>query len=303
MSVMEKKMAVTNEWLAKKRADGSARKYDVNPFAEVFCFTPGVYHLYVKSPGMGGDPWMHLIVGPKRALLIDTAYGIGDLKGLVETITEKPYDVVNTHFHGDHSMGNYQFDRVYAHKYDVPALKRQLDPGARANFVPKEDSSFTEADLVPVKDYEIVGVDNHHVFDLGDGHEVELIHIPGHAAGGCVLLDKKNRMLFSGDAVVYTPTFLFGDLPKDEYAEYMTIRSYRDELVKLAARKSEFDGLYPGHSRLGVSPNIVDEMVEVCENIIANPEKFDEEFAAFGRPSRIRAIGDASIAYSEARIG
>ena len=40
-----------------------------------------------------------LFVGTERALLLDTGIGIGDLKGLVEGITDKPYDVVLTHGH------------------------------------------------------------------------------------------------------------------------------------------------------------------------------------------------------------
>ena len=43
-----------------------------------------------------------LFVGTERALLLDTGIGIGDLKGLVEEITDKPYDVVLTHGHRDH---------------------------------------------------------------------------------------------------------------------------------------------------------------------------------------------------------
>jgi glyoxylase-like metal-dependent hydrolase (beta-lactamase superfamily II) len=302
MSILEEQNARHVALLEKLRAEGRAKRYDVDPFVEVFTIVDNVYHFYVKSPGAGGDPWMHLVVGPERALLIDTAYGIGNLKGLVETLTDKPYDVVNTHFHGDHAMGNYQFNRVYSHKYDVPSLIQQLDPKARERFVPNESSYYKASDLVPVRDYEIVGVDSHYIFDLGGGHEIELIHMPGHAPGGCVLLDKKNRMLFSGDAIVNTPTFIFGDLPAGEFSEYMTIRSYKAELLKLKERKGEFDGLYPGHSWLGVPPVIVDEMIEVCDSIINDPDKFDEDFSAFGRPARIRKIGYASIAFSKSRV-
>ena len=41
----------------------------------------------------GSDVCEYLIEGSERAALIDTGYGIGDLKGFVETLTEKPYDV------------------------------------------------------------------------------------------------------------------------------------------------------------------------------------------------------------------
>lgn len=59
-----------------------------------------------------------LFVGTERALLLDTGIGIGDLKGLVEEITDKPYDVVLTHGHRDHTGGAGWFDTVYLNRKD-----------------------------------------------------------------------------------------------------------------------------------------------------------------------------------------
>ena len=42
---------------------------------------------------------IYLLVGSERALVIDTGSGAFDLKGLVESLTDKPYDVVLTHGH------------------------------------------------------------------------------------------------------------------------------------------------------------------------------------------------------------
>ena len=50
--------------------------------------------------------------------LLDTGIGIGDLKGLVEEITDKPYDVVLTHGHRDHTGGAGWFDIVYLNRKD-----------------------------------------------------------------------------------------------------------------------------------------------------------------------------------------
>lgn len=303
MPVMSEQTKLSIDQIAAWRQSGEMKALPADRFCEVVSTRPGVYHLYIDAPTAGGNPWMHLIVGPERALLIDTAYGIGDLKALVETLTDKPYDVVNTHFHGDHSMGNYQFNRVYIHEYDVDLLKESRDPKNRAHFLPPPEKGYcTEEDLVPVRDYEIVGVEDGYVFDLGGGHEVELIHMPGHAPGGCMLLDRKNRMLFSGDAIVGTPTFIFGQLPEGPKAEYMTVRSYRTELQKLALRLGEFDALYPGHAYLGVPTQIVPETVQVCDAILRDPDDFDDEMAFFNRSARIKRIGWASIAYSKERL-
>lgn len=46
---------------------------------------------------------MHLICGECGALLLDTGYGIGNLKSVIEQLTDKPVSVFNTHWHGDHT--------------------------------------------------------------------------------------------------------------------------------------------------------------------------------------------------------
>lgn len=48
----------------------------------------------------------YLLIGEERALLIDCGLGIGDIKGAVEKITDKPILVVATHGHVDHAGGD-----------------------------------------------------------------------------------------------------------------------------------------------------------------------------------------------------
>jgi len=50
-----------------------------------------------------------------------------DVKKTVETLTDKPYDVVVTHMHGDHNGGSDQFETVWMHPADIA-----LVPGAAA---------------------------------------------------------------------------------------------------------------------------------------------------------------------------
>lgn len=66
---------------------------------------------------------MHLICGECGALLLDTGYGIGNLKSVIEQLTDKPVSVFNTHWHGDHTGGNSQFENVYMHEFDIPYWK------------------------------------------------------------------------------------------------------------------------------------------------------------------------------------
>ena len=109
--------------------DKTKKVYDVNPYAEVYQFRDNLYGILTESLDGMGDPWMYLIVGPEKAMLIDTGFGVGDLKGLVREITgDMPLIVVNTHAHFDHAYGNFQFDRVYCHEYEVPRLEAKRNP-------------------------------------------------------------------------------------------------------------------------------------------------------------------------------
>ena len=53
-----------------------------------------------------GSLYCYLLIGEEKAMLIDPAYGDGDLRAFVETITDKPVMVCNTHGHFDHTGGN-----------------------------------------------------------------------------------------------------------------------------------------------------------------------------------------------------
>ncbi|MDE6943164.1 MAG: MBL fold metallo-hydrolase, partial [Lachnospiraceae bacterium] len=62
---------------------------------------------------------MYLAEGTKKAALIDTGSGIGSLRALVETLTDKPCIVLLTHGHVDHAMGAPEFDtEIYMNPAD-----------------------------------------------------------------------------------------------------------------------------------------------------------------------------------------
>jgi glyoxylase-like metal-dependent hydrolase (beta-lactamase superfamily II) len=83
---------------------------------------------------LGGETWaiddrgqdiIYLVSGDERALLIDTGWGVGDLPGLVASLTSRPLLVVNTHGHPDHTFGNGQFERVYIHPADARMMGKE----------------------------------------------------------------------------------------------------------------------------------------------------------------------------------
>lgn len=297
-----KKYMEQSDAYAASLCEKEHKVYDVDPYVMVFEDedVPGVFHIYYDAHSKGASAWMHLIVGQERALLIDTAFGIGDLRGLVETLTDKPVDVVNTHFHGDHSAGNGQFETIFIHKYDIPYL--EMSEKAENRLLPAP-GTYREEDIIPLRSAKHVAMEDGFVFRLGEGHEVEVIHMPGHAAGGCMLLDRKYNLLFSGDAVVFTPTLIIGRFPAPYYPEYLTVTAFRDALKKALPKCQNVKKLYTGHSVQGISPVYLTDMIDCCEKIIAHPDQYETyDYVSDPSQKQIMCVGHAMLVYTNDRI-
>lgn len=297
-----KKYMEQSDAYAASLCEKEHKVYDVDPYVMVFEDedVPGIFHIYYDAHSKGASAWMHLIVGQERALLIDTAFGIGDLRSLVETLTDKPVDVVNTHFHGDHSAGNGQFETIFIHKYDIPYL--EMSEKAENRLLPAP-GTYREEDIIPLRSAKHIAMEDGFVFRLGEGHEVEVIHMPGHAAGGCMLLDRKYNLLFSGDAVVFTPTLIIGKFPAPYYPEYLTVTAFRDALKKALPKCQNVKKLYTGHSVQGISPVYLTDMMDCCEKIIAHPDQYETyDYVSDPSQKQIMCVGRAMLVYTNDRI-
>lgn len=298
----------TEMYMEHLRNRGSQR-YPEDPLVEVFQMRDRVFSLLSRAPGesRGADAWMHLVVGPEKAMLIDTGFGIGDIKALALRLSGgKPLIVVNTHFHGDHTLGNSYFDRVYCHEYDAEMIRRPLSPEQLKRFLPaagQPELYYTEKDLPPVRPVEVTGVPDGYVFDLGGGYEIELVHLPGHAPGGCGFIDRQERILFSGDAILSTPIIITGPKPEGPNGAFSTVRSLRDALPRLISKMDEFDVLYPGHSILEYTKTAVPAMLKACSEIMKDPGNYLEEGDnGHGTPAYLLDVGATGIIYTMDRI-
>lgn len=288
-------------WLAAAEAAGRAVPVQARTLAKTYRVRDNVFSTALPSTmkGQKGLVWSHLVVGPERALLIDTGFGVGDLKGMARELSGgRPVIVCNTHCHGDHFMGDFQFDAVFCPEYDAENLREAFsDPHWEAERVPYEGGFFTQEDVVPVRDCAILPVPDGHRFDLGGGYLVELIHIGGHSPGSSVLLDRQNRILFSGDVLMGLVTLIM--MPYSHYPAFATVRAFRDALVRLASRKGEFDCLCPGHGELELSPDVIDDMIALCGSVLAHPEDYDTLTDFRGMPCKQKSHGLAAIRYTD----
>lgn len=265
------------EKLLRER-DRTKRVYEVDPYAEVYQLRDNIYGIYTESLDGMGDSWIFLIEGPERALLIDTSWGLGNLKGLIQVlIGNKPYFVVNTHYHGDHALGNYQFDTVYCHEYDVPELEKAKHPHVWDRLFDENGNrwcKFPREDLIGYKDYQIISLQDGHTFQLGDSYEVELIHMGGHTAGHSGLLDHRQRILFTGDDCCVGIIGISG-MPESVFAEYATVEAFYYALKRITARINEYDSLFPSHGPVETGPVMLFNAMEACEHVLAEPSNYD----------------------------
>jgi glyoxylase-like metal-dependent hydrolase (beta-lactamase superfamily II) len=251
--------------------------YEINPYAEVYRFRDNLYGIYTESLDGMGDSWIYLIVGPEKAMIIDTSFGVGDLKGLVKKLVgDMPLIVVNTHSHFDHAYGNFQFDRVYCHEYELPLLKSKMNPHIWDYLFDENGNciwtEFDRNDIVPFREYELIGVTDGYRFDLGGSYEIELVFLPGHSPGHAGFLDKQNRILFPGDDCCFGAVGAgSGGHPGMQYTRYCTIEALRNELIKITKRMDEFDGLFPGHGPVDMGSIMLVNLLEACQSVLENP--------------------------------
>jgi glyoxylase-like metal-dependent hydrolase (beta-lactamase superfamily II) len=270
---------------------------DVNPFVECYKVRPNTYALFSPSimPGCG-DVWSYLVIGPERALLIDTAFGLGNIRKLAEHLApDREILCFNTHRHVDHIGGNFCFDAVYINEYDAELLKRQMAPGYMAGFLLDEQgkpksSDFDPKNLVPFRPYEVKGVPSGFIFDLGvmdtgEPYRVEVNLISGHTAGESGIYDRVTGCFFMGDA---TSALLDEG---ESHPELCTIRSLHDCIVKIIeAHGDKISGVFPGHGTFDLHPVTLSYLAETAQSILDHPDWHDREIDWFGRKLFTRNI-------------
>lgn len=197
--------------------DGSIQRAD-EPYFKARLRAPGTWQITTA-----GD-YIYLVEGEKEALVIDTGNGCGNLREMCRKLTDKPIRrAANTHEHFDHTVGNCYFDEVYMTQACKDAV---TSPDYRYAYL---------NDLDIPRDYPIHVVSDGDIIDLG-GRELEVFAVPDHAAGSMMLLDRKNRLLFSGD-----------ELGTPAYKEVRTtVEAYARNVARLYEHIEEIDWIFGG---------------------------------------------------------
>lgn len=271
---------------------------------------------------------MYLLIGTKRALLIDTGTGAADLKKLVEEMTDLPCDVALTHSHLDHIGGAMYFPRVYLSKADqtflwssldeelseLPDVPRELSPQERekAGLKCLQASCRQYAEYLgrcgsyDVFDYcpeniplfehfpEFLDLEEGMAFDLG-GRLVRVIATPGHTPGGRSFIDEQSRILFSGDACNPNLLLMFG----------CTVEETLESLRHLQKFSSEFDRNFTGHIGYAgrnvlcsVPDRVLPDAIEVCRQVTEQVAQIKtEENSLSGETVKTAVYGTVKISF------
>ena len=231
-----------------------------------------------------GDSTCYLITGSERALLVDSVNGYEDLKAITKTLTDLSVIVVNTHGHGDHIYGNVYFEEAWLHPADF-ALYDQFFGYA------KDIMEQNNLKPCPVKALEIG-----QIFDLG-GVQLEVVDLSGHTAGSIGLLDKDARIIYTGDGL---NTHLWMQLDHS-----LPISSMLETFRKLKAEHGQdFDYVAHGHTKVLRDKEILDWMIQGCEDILAGRTEQDMDYQYFGGVCRQHPISGTPgevIVYNEGK--
>lgn len=219
-----------------------------------------------------GDSTCFLITGSERALLVDSANGYEDLHAIVRSLTDLPVIVVNTHGHGDHIFGNVFFAEAWLHPADNSLYDMFFGYA-------KEEMDKHGLKPCPVKPLEIG-----QVFDLG-GVQLEVVDLKGHTAGSIGLLDKAGRIIYTGDGLnTHLWMQLDHSLPITTMLE--TFRALKQQ------HGDDFDYVAHGHAKELRGKEILDWMIQGCEDILAGRTENDQPYQFFGGTARQHPISE-----------
>jgi glyoxylase-like metal-dependent hydrolase (beta-lactamase superfamily II) len=190
----------------------------------------------------------------------------------VRHLTELPVTVLNSHTHFDHIGGNSQFNEIlgantaYTRGNSRGAsheeLKEILAPGRLCGSLPRN----FKRDRYAIPPFHISRfVKDGETIDLG-GRKLEVLQTPGHTPDSLGLLDRKNKLLFTGDTFYAGPIFLY--VPESD------VTAYKHSIERLAKLVPELDLLLPGHNTPAEKPEMLTRLVQAFLQIESGKAKF-----------------------------
>jgi len=233
-------------------------------------------NLWVLSNGW--QNFQYLFVGNEQAVLIDSGYGEGNIRAVVEEKTSLPVMVINTHGHFDHTGGNGCWPKAWMGE------AAQLD--CKQGFEPIHEQWIAQK---PFPDYETGALADGTRVDLGN-EVLEILSIPAHHDGSIAILARNNRFLFTGDEFESGQVLM---LKRNSDPDFLpTIARHRANAQRLLARRSEYDALFPAHNGYLLDPDCyLNDFIALDGEILDGTAQEAPDTAGFNYPADAVASG------------
>ncbi len=157
------------------------------PPVEVWKYTASTYIFRQSICTNFEAPFLYLLLGDTRALLLDSGTGHADVRVPVETamaewiqlkgLASLPLVVAHTHSHGDHVKG----DSFFRNRPNTTVV----------GYPPQQVATFFTLTQWPTGSA---------TFDLG-GRVLDVVPLPGHESAHIAIYDTKEQILFTGDTL------------------------------------------------------------------------------------------------------
>src|SRR5258707_3284790 len=224
---------------------------------EIYKVAPGTFAIY--EPHQSEEVISYLIVGQKQALLFDTGMGIADIRKVVSRLTSRPVVVLNSQTHDDHVGGNWQFNSIFGMdtsftrenaKGSAADAQAEIAPGEICGNLPK---AF-DPKAYRTKPWHVsFFIHDGFRIKLG-GRTVEVIATPGHTPDSIALIDRENKLLFTGDTYYPAPIWLFR--PETD------LTAYEKSIARLAALAPEVNTVLGAHNIPVAQPEVLPALVQ-----------------------------------------
>ncbi len=207
-----------------------------------------------------GEATCYVICGTEKAMVIDTVNGYENLHEIVRTITDLPLIVVNTHGHPDHIFGNCYFEEAWIHPDDEALAEFFFD-------MVRERAEAEGLKPCPFRYLEIG-----QKFDLGGDTTLEVVPLKGHTAGSIALLDRRRRIMFTGDGM--NPHIWM------QLDESCGITVLRQSLLDILRDYGDaFDRILYGHAHDGYTDKeLIGKLIDGCEQLLEGRTEGDKSY-------------------------
>ena len=201
----------------------------------------------------------YLLLGEKKAALIDTGLGIDNIKRITDQLTDLPIIVLTTHVHWDHIGSHGAYEKLYVHKDEedwlINGIKKlpieQIRKDVARDITIPTPASFDPKVYTPFQG-KPTGL-------LNDGDEIEIgnrkltiYHTPGHSPGHIVIYDHSKGYLFTGD-LLYDETPIYAFFPTTNPIDLVASLEKITNLPHVTK-------IYGGHNTIGLEASILSEV-------------------------------------------